>query len=219
MIGISGSSGKMGNFAFLLLKDYDNVVKFDKMAKNDENCFDNLELFLQNDIEVLVDFSNSELSKTLLIECINKGIKVITGTSNIPNICEIAKLAKEKKVSFVYLENFSKGINDLVNVLDKFNCDQVELIEEHNVTKQDISQTAITLGDILHIKQKEISSVRTIKKQSNHYIKFYYQNEEIEIIHKCHNTNAYKEILLKEYKKIISDDFYYKCGIIDNMSK
>lgn len=209
----------MGVFTSSLLKEYDIVVGFDKIELKGFKTFDKIDEFLQNDIEVVIDFSNSNLAKDVLIDCINRKIKVITGTSNIPNIKEISKLAYDNKVSFVYLENFSKGIKDLVGVLDKFNCDQIEIIEEHYHTKKDLSQTAISLGKIVDVNESDINFIRSIKKESNHYIKMYYENEEILIIHKCLNINAYKEILLNEYNNIISNDFYFKCGIINNKTQ
>lgn len=215
LIGIIGISGKMGNFASFLLKDYDEVIGFDKIRHNYFETFDNIDDFLQNGVEVVVDFSNSKLSEHILVECINRGIKIISGTSNIPNIQYIKNLAYEKSVSFVYLENFSKGINKIVEIIDKLNCENVEIIEEHYYRKKDISQTAISLAKILNTNN-EISSIRSLKRESNHYFKFYEENEEIILIHKCLNTNAYKEILLREYINIISNDFYFKYGIIDN---
>ncbi len=207
----------MGNFASFLLQDEDKVVGYDENTKNEKKTFDNLKQFLQNDIEVVIDFSNSALASVILKECINRGIKVITGTSNIPNIDEIAELAFSKKISFVYMENFSKGINNIVNFLRMIDSDQIEIIEEHYYKKKDISQTAISLAKLLGVKKENISVIRTLKKESNHYIKYYLDNEEITISHKCLNVNAYKENLLKEYKSIVSNDFYFKYGILNNM--
>ncbi len=212
MIGIIGISGKIGRFLASELNDNYEIVGFDKIISTEFLTYSDEESFFQNKLEIVVDFSNSELSKTMLLECINRKIKVISGTSNIQNLNEIKKLALDNKVSFVYLENFSKGINQLVDFLENIKCDKKELIEEHYYTKKDISQTAITIANLLNIDN--VSSIRSFKKQSNHYIKFYLENEEIEIIHRCLNPLAYKEVFLEEFNKIKNDDFYFKCGII-----
>lgn len=212
MLGIVGISGKIGSFvADLFASEYD-IVGYDIYKSNKYTTYNNFDDFFSNDIDIVIDFSNSELSKDILIECIKRNIKVLSGTSNIINLNEICNLAKEKKVGFVYLENYSKGINNLISLLDNIQYDSVELIEEHYYTKKDISQTAVSIAKYIGINN--ISSIRTLKKESNHYIKFYLENEEIEVIHKCFNPKAYKEIIIDEFNKLKNSDFYFKCGII-----
>ncbi len=209
MIGVIGISGKMGNFMANLLNG--DIIGYDVISSDKYKTYSNIDDFLNNELELVVDFSNSELSKIILPKVIDKKIKVITGTSNIPNIKEIAKKAYDNKISFVFLENFSKGINEIIQIIDKISFDEIELIEEHYFLKKDISATALVLAEILNIKQ--ISSVRTIKKQSNHYIKFYNDGEVIILTHKCNDYNAYREIFLKEVNLILQKTFYYKYSL------
>ncbi len=210
MIGIIGINGKMGSY-FANELNRDDIVGYDLNKHSKYKTYDNYNFF-DNDLELVIDFSNSSLAKDILLECVNRKIKVISGTSNIPNIDIISKTAYSNKVSFVYLENFSKGINDLSKIINHFNTNEIEIVEEHNVNKNDISQTAITIANFLNVNS--INKIRTIKKQSNHYLKFYYEGEEIEIIHKCLDYSAYKEIFFHHFEKILSSDFYYICGII-----
>ncbi|MFI3251690.1 MAG: dihydrodipicolinate reductase C-terminal domain-containing protein [bacterium] len=217
MIGVIGISGKIGNFVANLLKEENSIIGYDKNNSNEFITYDNYTDFFNNDLDLVIDFSNSNLSKDILLECIRRNIKVLSGTSNIPNLKEISDFAYGKKVSFVYLENYSKGINQLISIIDKISCDKKEIIEEHYHKKTDISQTAISIAKKLDIDN--ISSVRTLKRESNHYIKFYFEDEEIEIIHKCFSPYAYKDVLIKEINKIKNSDFYYKCGIIDVSKK
>lgn len=215
MIGIIGISGKVGSFIANALCDKYDIIGYDNVVTTRFMTYNN-SIFFENEFEFIVDFSNSELSKNILIECINRKIRVISGTSNIPNLNEISRLAFDNKVSFIYLENFSVGINQLVSFLPKINCDKKEIVEEHFYKKCDISQTAISLAELLDINKQSINIIRTQKKQSNHYIKFYFENEEIEIIHRCFNPNAYIDTLIFYIDKIKHSDFYHKCGIIDS---
>lgn len=211
MIGIIGINGKMGSF-FADVINREDIIGYDVIENSKYKTYLNYEDFFNNEIELVIDFSNSELSKIFLLECLNRRIKIISGTSNIPNIEDIAKKALLTNVSFVYLENFSNGINQLVGFLENIECNNIEIVEEHNRNKKDISQTAKTIAKQLSVEH--IDTIRTIKKESNHYIKFYFEGEEIEIIHKCKNYNAYKQIFLDEYNKILSSNFYYRYGII-----
>lgn len=210
MIGIIGISGKMGSYIASLFT-FDNIIGLDKISSDKYNTVIDEEVFLNYDLDVIVDFSSSEFAELILKKALNKGIKVITGTSSISNLDELRQIAFEKKVSFVYLQNFSQGINEVINFIDEIKYDECEIIEEHFILKKDISQTAKCIAD--KINTKNISSVRTIKKQSNHYIKFYLDGEEIQITHKCYNYNAYKKVFLEQYDKIIKSEFYIKCGI------
>lgn len=215
MIGIIGISGKVGSFIAESLSNEYNIVGYDNVVTTRFMTYNNLEFF-DNDFEFIIDFSNSELSKNILIECIDRKIKVISGTSNIPNLNEICKLSLDNKVSFIYLENFSVGINQLVSFLHKIDCDKKEITEEHFYMKSDISQTAISLAKLLGVKSEEINIIRTQRKQSNHYLKFYFENEEIEVIHRCFNPKAYIDVLMFYINEIKNSDFYHKCGIIDS---
>lgn len=212
MIGFIGISGKMGSYLAETLNRAD-IIGYDKVKSDKFKTCDNVLDFFSHDIDLVIDFSNSDLSKDILLEAVKRNIKVLSGTSNIPNIDEIAKYAYDNKVSFVYLENFTQGIKEIINMLNVVNINEIELIEEHNIKKKDNSQTALSISKKYNINN--VSKIRTIKKESNHYIKIYYEGEQVEIIHKCENYAAYKTIFLREYNQIISRNFYYKYGIIN----
>ncbi len=203
----------MGNFMANLIQGHE-VVGYDIVENAKFKTYSVEEEFLNNDFDVVVDFSNSELSEQILMKLLKSNVKIITGTSNISNIEEISNYAFINKISFVYLENFSKGINQLINIIDKIDCNSKEIIEQHYKTKKDISQTALSLAASLNLNSTNISSIRSELKQSNHYIKYYLDGEEITIIHKCLNYDAYKEIFLQELNNVLTNDFYFKKSIL-----
>ncbi len=204
----------MGNFiANSLSKEYE-IVGFDILKNKYYQTYDDMDEFLSLPLDLIIDFSYFELSNVMLKKALINKIKVITGTSSITNIEDLKDISEEYNVSFVYLENFSKGISSIFNFIDRISYDKVEIIEQHYITKKDISQTSKSLADILNISYDQISVIRSFEKKSIHFIKFYFEGEVLAISHKVEDMSAYLDVLKEQINLILLEDYYLKYKLL-----
>lgn len=118
-------------------------------------------------IDVVIEFSTPAAAPENIIECINIGVPVVTGTTGWSHrIPEIEAHCREKNGSLFFASNFSIGVNilfamnrKLAEIMNQFPEYTVSMSEVHHVHKQDApSGTAITLAEQILKVNRQIKS-------------------------------------------------------------
>ncbi|MEY2922752.1 MAG: 4-hydroxy-tetrahydrodipicolinate reductase, partial [Bacteroidota bacterium] len=106
--------------------------------------------------DVAIDFSVPASAVANIIECLNKGIPVVSGTTGwLEEYPKMVALCENKNGSFIYGSNFSLGVNlffelnsYLAKMMSKFKTYSVSMEEIHHTQKLDApSGTAISLAN------------------------------------------------------------------------
>lgn len=210
---ICGISGKMGQRVYHIIKDYKDVsevIGFDKNFNLFLNkTFSDLDYCLSYpNIELVVDFTENEISREIIKKSLEKGISVISGTTGLTDkeIEKFKQYAKEKKISFYWSPNYSFGyeimlkqINDLKQSFNKY-----EIVETHNVTKKDKpSGTSKKIAKILKLNKKDIQSVRLNDVIAIHEVSFLDNGEKITIVHEILNRSAFLNGFIRIFDEIV----------------
>ena len=107
-------------------------------------------------IDVAIEFSQPEAAYDNIKTCLERGIKVISGTTGwLDKKAEIQKLCREKHGTFFYASNFSLGVNlffklnsYLAGLMERYPQYVASIEEIHHTEKKDApSGTAITLAE------------------------------------------------------------------------
>jgi 4-hydroxy-tetrahydrodipicolinate reductase len=164
--------------------------------------------------EVAIDFSHPSAAYDNIVECINAGVPVVSGTTGWLDRYEEAKACCiEKKGAFLYASNFSIGVNLFFNLnaylarmMANLKDYKVSMEEVHHVHKLDApSGTAISLAqDILDNSDKENWSLEAesekdlfikVKREGEvpgtHLVKYESEVDSIEIRHTAHNRTGF----------------------------
>lgn len=164
--------------------------------------------------EVAIDFSHPSAAYDNIVECINAGVPVVSGTTGWLDRYEEAKArCIEKKGAFLYASNFSIGVNLFFNLnaylarmMANLKDYKVSMEEVHHVHKLDApSGTAISLAqDILDNSDKEKWSLEAesekdlfikVKREGEvpgtHLVKYESEVDSIEIRHTAHNRTGF----------------------------
>lgn len=165
--------------------------------------------------DLAIDFSNPSAAYQNLINCIENGIPVVSGTTGwLSDYEELIAYCKQKKGAFLYASNFSIGVNIFFNLneylakmMKNISGYDVEMEEIHHIHKLDRpSGTAITLAEqIIENSEKEqwhlennssskelfISVVRKEEIPGTHRVKYKSNVDQIEIKHKALNREGF----------------------------
>ncbi|MDL5044476.1 4-hydroxy-tetrahydrodipicolinate reductase [Oscillatoria amoena NRMC-F 0135] len=166
--------------------------------------------------DVAIEFSNPEAAFDNIMQCLEKGIPVVCGTTGwLDKKPEIEKLAASCNGAFFYASNFSIGVNlffrlneYLASMMDAHGQYSVHIDEIHHTEKKDApSGTAITLaqGILKHVKRLSkwvsgnpgdrtelpISSFRIDQVPGTHHVKYTSGIDDIEIRHTAHSREGF----------------------------
>lgn len=180
----------------------------------------------KKDFDILIYFSSGKNFLDYLHFCENHKKSMIIGTTNLDKInINFIKIAS-KNIPIILSENFSIGINVILNFLNSIvkiigNLSDINIIEYHHKYKKDIpSGTAIAIGKIIaksiglnfdkfffHNKKNilnkkknntiNFSCIRSGDVIGEHTIIFFMNKERIEITHKIYNRNVYVNGVIK----------------------
>jgi len=117
--------------------------------------------------DVAIDFSVPDSAFNNIVNCLNAGTPIVSGTTGwIDKYDEVKKMCEEKNGTFFYASNYSLGVNlffslnkKLAQMMNKFEEYDVALEETHHTQKLDApSGTAISLAkdllDMIDRKEK-----------------------------------------------------------------
>ncbi len=169
-----------------------------------------------NEIDVAIEFTRPESAFNNLKICMEKGIKVISGTTGwLDQLEELVTLCKEQNGTFLYASNYSLGVNlffelnkRLARLMNPHKQYQPVMEEIHHTHKLDSpSGTAITLaeGIIENFDQKsrwvnqpksseeelEIISYREGEVPGTHTVIYKSEMDDIEIKHTAHTRDSF----------------------------
>lgn len=164
---------------------------------------------------VAIEFTNPDNAVENILQCLNAGIPVISGTTGWLDDYEIVKeKCKERNGAFLYASNFSIGVNiffELNKKLAELMLNQqyeVSVEETHHMQKKDApSGTAITIAEqilkqltkkkkwvnnhIVNHDELSIVSNRIDPAPGTHAVKYSSEVDDIEIIHTAHNRKGF----------------------------
>ena len=165
--------------------------------------------------DVAIEFTTPETAIKNILQCIDAGVPVVSGTTGwLEKIEDVKKACIEKQSAFLYSSNFSIGVNIFFEVnkklaeLMKNQPYDVTIEETHHTQKKDApSGTAITLAEQilkeLSHKKKWVNDATTNKEDlsiiskridpaaGTHVVKYSSGVDDIEIIHTAHNRQGF----------------------------
>ena len=164
--------------------------------------------------DVAIDFSHPSAAFDNIVQCIDAGVPVVSGTTGWLDRYEEARtycIAKEG--AFLYASNFSIGVNLFFNLngylarmMSKLKDYEVSMEEVHHIHKLDApSGTAITLAqEILRNSEKSNWSIDkasdedlliNVKRQGEvpgtHTVRYDSEVDSIEIRHTAHSRTGF----------------------------
>jgi 4-hydroxy-tetrahydrodipicolinate reductase len=164
--------------------------------------------------QVAIDFSHPSAAFDNIVQCIDSGVPVVSGTTGWLDRYEEAKAhCKNKSGAFLYASNFSIGVNLFFNLnaylarmMSNLKDYEVSMEEAHHIHKLDApSGTAISLAeDILQNSDKSNWSLdkpsekdlfirvrREGEIPGTHTVKYDSEVDSIEIRHTAHNRTGF----------------------------
>jgi len=148
----------------------------------------NSDFFINNPVDIIIDFSGETAVYSYMTAAITLGIKVVSAISKYnPEDLEALKLIS-KSSAVVYSPNITLGVNMLMVAAKTFqsiipNAD-IEIIEEHFRGKSETSGTAKRIANYLEIDESEsIKSIRAGGIVGKHEIIFGLPNQTLRITH------------------------------------
>lgn len=188
---LQGYRGKMGKEIFSYLENQGvNVIGVDE--EHPLSLYEN-----EKGVDFLIDFSSIEGTYEIVKFALSHQLPLLIGTTGIQEetIKEWDKLAKEKKLTMVLLENYLLSIFYLKQFLRKVDSlfPQIEMEETHHQSKKDCpSGTALLLRRSFSSQKKiPILSKRVTIYTYEHKIILKNEDETIEIVHRTFHKRAY----------------------------
>lgn len=168
--------------------------------------------------DVAIEFSTPEAAYDNIVQCLEIGIPIISGTTGwINKKNEIEELCQHKGGAFLYASNFSIGVNiffeinkRLAQIMNKYELYDVSIQESHHTAKLDRpSGTAITLAkdiindldrkkvwtitepDTQNTRDLYIKSIRKNPDAGTHIVTYSSEIDDIEIKHEAHSRKGF----------------------------
>ena len=230
---INGADGKMGNELLNVINNqegFEVVCGVDREA-NDKKKFpiySNIE-DIKEKVDVIIDFSVPVATFKILKYAVTNKVPIVIATTGFTKeeIEQIEEFSKE--IPIFRSSNMSLDINLMAKIVQEVakvltNTD-IEIVETHHNRKIDApSGTAILLANAINdvLKEKKIytfdrmqkrearkkneigfSSIRGGNIVGEHSVKFFGDNEELEITHKAYSRQVFAEGALKAAEFIV----------------
>ena len=202
-IAVVGYRGKMGKPIFLALKENYELVGIGR-GDSLQNC---------EGLDLVIDVASHETSLSSAEYCLKEDIPIIIGSTGQTEQEEARINEISKRILVIKKANFSGGIDAVRSIILRvleMGPNRVVISETHHVNKLDSpSGTALALMGLIKSRFKgnvEIYSFREGDVRGEHQVKFYFDDEEIEIKHSILSRLAFVKGVVKEvenyFKKI-----------------
>ncbi len=165
-------------------------------------------------VDLAIDFSSPEVAAENILDCLQKGISVISGTTGwLERFGEVEEVCRREEGAFLYASNFSLGVNiffalntRLAQLMEPRKEYKVDIEEIHHIHKMDApSGTAISLAeDIIANSLYEewklnkgtgstipIHSKRIDEVPGTHSVRYASPIDDLEIKHTAHNRDGF----------------------------
>ncbi len=196
------------------------------VARLDEH--DDLELALQSQADVAIEFSSPEAAFNNIKKCIENNVPVVSGTTGwLDRKAALDQFCLDKKGSFFYASNFSIGVNIflkineyLAGIIHNYPAYEISMDEIHHSEKKDApSGTAISIAEHIiknHSSKKSwikgeasqpheigIRSFRIDQVPGTHVVRYFSEIDDIELKHTAHSRDgfAFGAVLAAEWLK------------------
>lgn len=165
-VAVCGSCGKMGQEvvkAVVMDKEFELAAKIDLICVGEGIYSSIADALTENEIDVLVDFTQPASVFENAKFCLNNGIRPVIGTTGLADeqIEELKELSEEKNVSALIAPNFTTGailMMMFAKQAAKF-FDNAEIIELHHNQKKDApSGTAIKTAQLMAEENKSFAT-------------------------------------------------------------
>ena len=208
---LAGISGKMGSQIYKKLSILNHkITGFDLKDKEDIEMIHYIKDIDIDKFDMLIDFTNKDISKDLIELFLENNKMVISGTTGHTSkfIKDKSAYAKENNLVFIHSVNFAKGIKAYQHIAkeikEKFS--DVLMVESHDISKIDApSGTALMLAKALDIDFDKIKSLRVHEVTPSHLLIFSNKDEKIILIHQILNKDAFSEGFYEVFKEVVGD--------------
>ena len=178
-----------------------------------------------NNLDVIVDFSNSKTSMSLLDLCCEKKINLVICTTDFTaqNINFIKEKTFNAGIGVVYAPALTIGINILINFVKNisgiFREFNFEIIERHGKNKPKPTRTAqIISKNVQNAAAVQINSVRLDGYVGIHEVTATDGFERLSIVHESFSRSAFVRGALLACRYIHNKEgFYTMSGILDEL--
>ena len=234
---LNGALGKMGSEIIETAKKYDDfniACGFDKTEFYDKDfpIYSDIEK-INEEVDVVIDFSVPVATFKILDYAKQKRIPIVIATTGFSDtqLLEIKDLSNTLPI--FRSSNMSLDINLMAKLVQKIaevlNDSDIEIIETHHNRKVDSpSGTAILLADAINqvfnnekvydfdrMQKREkrskneigFSSVRGGNIVGEHTVKFFSENETLEITHTSYSRQVFAEGALKAARFIVTKEY------------
>lgn len=153
------------------------------------------QLFDEYPVDVVIDFSSANAIWSYGNEAAKRGIAIVSAISTYPDetIELLNKLSRKTRV--LWSPNITIGINFLMLAAKILRTiapyTDIEIIEEHFKTKQEVSGTAIKITEALSLQDASIKSVRAGGIVGRHEIIFGFPYQTVRLIHESITREAF----------------------------
>ena len=193
-IAIVGAEGKMGSLICQRLNLKYKVIKITKKKKLSKN----------NNFALVIDFANAESSVETAKWCASNRVSLIIGSTGQSEEQEHEIEKCSEFTPILKCSNFSIGVQTLFKLLKHlcYDCvNEITIFETHGKSKKDAPSG--TANDIIKIlKAQTNKKIQTLSERAGngcgtHVIKFYANNEVIEIKHTAISRDVFVDGLEK----------------------
>lgn len=216
-----GSKGKLGSSITKMLNDtysyqFMIVGELDKTSFNDDTA-----LNIINIADIIVDVSSADGTIQLIEYLNNHNIKIpiLSGTTGHTNENYLMMYKYGKNSSIMSINNFSKGIPVLKNIINMVNMLseewKVKIVETHHIHKKDSPSGTAKVLQSLITKDCTVESVREGENFGNHRIICSNDYETIEFTHQALNRNLFAKGCIDMIEECISNNGFTTDIMVD----
>ena len=151
----------------------------------------------KNNLNVIVDFSNSKTSMLLFDMCCREKINLVICTTDFidEQLKFIAEKTVRENIGVVYAPTLTLGINILINFIKKFSAQfpdfSFEIVERHGKNKSRPTRTAKIISQAIQNKNVPINSIRLNGYVGVHEVTATDGFERISIEHESFSRTAF----------------------------
>ena len=166
------------------------------------------ELLDKHPVDFIIDFSTSSFIYKYGEIAADRRVKIVSAISHY-NKEEIDLLKELAKTTTVFWSpNITLGVNYLMfmakNLKKLAPWIDIEIVEEHNKHKTEVSGTALKMANALDIGRSDVSSVRVDEMVSKHEVVFGLPHQKIRLVHESTSKEAFGAGALLMVQHLIS---------------
>ena len=178
---LNGALGRMGGYvldAVLDTNDIEIIHGVDPAVTDTTNNYKgvnlvpDIESVLNEDVDVVLDFTNSEVTMDIVNKCRDNNVDLIIGSTGFTQaqINELKDIATNSNITVFLVPNFSIGANLLMKAVENISnyYDYVDVTEMHHENKVDSpSGTAMSIAESISRGKKSGKFMQNIPERES----------------------------------------------------